>query len=35
MLKFARAVESNGVLEALPKLEGGKWLMMVKPLSKK
>jgi translation initiation factor IF-3 len=35
MLKFARAVESNGVLEALPKLEGGKWLMMVKPISKK
>jgi translation initiation factor IF-3 len=35
MLKFARAVESNGTLESFPKLEGGKWLMMVKPLSKK
>jgi hypothetical protein len=35
MLKFARSVESNGVLEALPKLESGKWLMIVKPISKK
>jgi len=35
MLKFAKAIEDNGVLEALPKLESGKWLMMVKPISKK
>ena len=35
MLKFARAVESNGSLESFPKLESGKWLMMVKPIPKK
>jgi translation initiation factor IF-3 len=35
MLKFARAIESSGTLESFPKLESGKWLMMVKPLSKK
>jgi translation initiation factor IF-3 len=35
MLKFAKAVQSNGALESLPKLESGKWLMMVKPISKK
>ena len=32
MLKFAKAVEENGVLEAFPKLESGKWLMIVKPM---
>ncbi len=35
MLKFAKSIEGNGVLESLPKLEGGRWLMMVKPVSKK
>ena len=30
MLKFADSVSVFGVPEALPKLEGGKWLMMIK-----
>ena len=30
MLKFADSVSEFGVPEALPKLEGGKWLMMIK-----
>lgn len=35
MLKFAKSIEDNGVLESLPKLEGGRWFMMIKPISKK
>ena len=34
MLKFAQSVEEFGVPEALPKLEGGKWLMILKPKKK-
>ena len=30
MLKFAQSVEEFGVPEALPKLESGKWLMILK-----
>lgn len=30
MLKFASLLE-EGVLESMPKLEGGRWMMMVKP----
>jgi translation initiation factor IF-3 len=30
MLKFAQSVEEFGVPEALPKLESGKWLMIMK-----
>lgn len=35
MLKYARGVEEFGVLESMPKLEGGRWLVMIKPSSKK
>jgi translation initiation factor IF-3 len=35
MLKFAKSIDENGTLESLPKLEGGRWFMMVKPISKK
>jgi len=34
MLKFAQSVEEFGVPEALPKLESGKWLMMLKSKKK-
>ena len=34
MLKFATSVEEFGVPESLPKLEGGKWLMMIKSKKK-
>jgi translation initiation factor IF-3 len=34
MLKFADSVSEFGVPEALPKLEGGKWLMMIKTKKK-
>jgi translation initiation factor IF-3 len=34
MLKFAQSVEEFGVPENLPKLEGGKWLMIIKPKKK-
>ena len=34
MLKFATSVEEFGVPESLPKLEGGKWLMMIKTKKK-
>lgn len=30
MLKFAQSVEEFGIPESMPKLEGGKWLMMMK-----
>lgn len=35
MLKYAKGVDEFGVLESMPKLEGGRWLMMIKPSSKK
>jgi translation initiation factor IF-3 len=35
MLKFAGVVAEYGALESLPKLESGKWLMILKPISKK
>jgi translation initiation factor IF-3 len=35
MLKYARGVDQLGTLESMPKLEGGRWLMMIKPSSKK
>ena len=31
MLKFASILEKEGVAESMPKLEGGKWFMMMKP----
>ena len=31
MLKFASFVEEKGIPEQLPKLEGTKWLMLIKP----
>lgn len=34
ILKFAQSVEEFGIPEALPKLEGGKWLMMIKTKKK-
>jgi len=34
MLKFADSVSEFGLPEALPKLEGGKWLMMLKTKKK-
>jgi translation initiation factor IF-3 len=34
MLKFADSVSEFGLPEALPKLEGGKWLMMIKTKKK-
>lgn len=34
MLKFAQSVEEFGIPEALPKLESGKWLMMMKTKKK-
>lgn len=34
MLKFAQSIEEFGVPENLPKLEGGKWLMIIKPKKK-
>ena len=30
MYRFAQLVENIGIPEALPKLEGGKWLMVLK-----
>jgi translation initiation factor IF-3 len=35
MLKYARGVDQLGTLESMPKLEGSRWLMMIKPSSKK
>lgn len=35
MLKFANILEEYGALEAMPKLEGGKWFMLIKPKKKK
>jgi len=34
MLKFAALLEEFGIPEELPKLEGSKWLMMMKPKKK-
>ena len=34
MLKFAQSVEEFGIPETLPKLEGGKWFMMLKTKKK-
>lgn len=34
MLKFADMLNENGVPENLPKLEGSKWIMLIKPLKK-
>ena len=34
MLKFFTLVEELGVAESLPKLEGSKWHMMIKPKKK-
>jgi translation initiation factor IF-3 len=34
MLKFAQSVEEFGIPESLPKLEGGKWLMLIKTKKK-
>lgn len=34
MLKFAQSVEEFGIPESLPKLESGKWLMMIKTKKK-
>jgi translation initiation factor IF-3 len=34
MLKFAQSVEEFGIPENLPKLESGKWLMMIKTKKK-
>jgi translation initiation factor IF-3 len=31
MLKFAAMLEDNGLAESMPKLEGGRWFMMMKP----
>lgn len=35
MLKFATLLDSIGIPEAFPKLEGNKWLMTIKPREKK
>lgn len=35
MLKFAKLVDSDGIPEAMPRLESNKWLMIIKPKSKK
>lgn len=34
MLKFATLLEDVGVPESLPKLDGNKWIMVLKPLKK-
>jgi translation initiation factor IF-3 len=34
MLKFSTFVESSGQAESLPKLEGSKWIMILKPRKK-
>jgi translation initiation factor IF-3 len=34
MLKFTQLVEEFGIPESMPKLEGGKWLMMIKTKKK-
>jgi translation initiation factor IF-3 len=34
MLKFAQLVENSGIPEALPKLEGNRWNMTIKPKKK-
>lgn len=34
MLKFAQSVEEFGIPESMPKLEGGKWIMMMKTKKK-
>jgi translation initiation factor IF-3 len=35
MLKFADILGGIGVPESMPKLDGGKWIMTLKPISKK
>lgn len=35
MLKYAKGVQDLGSLESMPKLESGRWFMIVKPSSKK
>lgn len=35
MLKYANGVSEHGSPESLPKLENGRWLMMIKPSTKK
>ena len=35
MLKYAKGVDEFGMPETMPKLEGGRWLMMIRPISKK
>ena len=35
MLKFAKLVEETGVPESLPKFEGSRWLMTLRPVNKK
>lgn len=35
MLKYAKGLEEYGIPENLPSLESGRWLMMVKPNTKK
>lgn len=32
MLKYAKGIESKGIPENMPKLENGKWLMIIKPV---
>ena len=34
MLKYAAGVDEVGVPESLPKLDSGKWIMMLKPRKK-
>lgn len=34
MLKYASGVDEVGTAESLPKLDGGKWIMMLKPRKK-
>ena len=34
MLKFAETLSEYGLPEALPKMEGNKWLMILKPKKK-
>jgi translation initiation factor IF-3 len=35
MLKFAKLVEEFGIPEAMPKVEGNRWLMILKPKKSK
>ena len=34
MLKFATLVEDSGVPESMPKLEGSRWHMIIRPKKK-